>query len=108
MVNGRKDKLLVLETSKARQLSPINEVAEKSLRRVVRSDSGWHDYSCVPFRCQQVADGFGKDRVGVDVACGGEWIAVALAKELADTVGGVYGGDELGMQGGIFLKQLCD
>ena len=79
----------------------LRNVSEKKLACIVRCDSRGQDDSRPSIWPNQTKNGFSENGVGVDVAFGGERKAVALAEEFADAVGGVDGGDELGVQGWV-------
>ena len=98
VMHCREDELLVLKPSKLSRLtSASGQVAEKVLGGVIGRDAGRHNNACASAWIEQVADGFSKDGVSIDVTSGGEREAVALAKKFADAIGGVDGSDKLGV-----------
>ena len=86
----------------------LRKMGEERFTGIAGRNAGRQNYACSPVCAKQSADCFGKDRVSVDVAFGGERKAFALAEEFADAIGGVDGSDKFGVQRGIFLDEFRD
>src|SRR5436309_3808085 len=96
----------VIEAEKRCQFALLNDVAEEMLSCAVCCNSRRQDDSGAPICREQLVDGFGEHRVGIDVARGGEREAFALAEKLAGAIGSMNGGDELRVKRWILIAEF--
>jgi len=105
-VHGGKHGVAVLEVEEADDLALLVEVGEEVLAGRVGGDAGRQDDAGAAGGVEQAADGFGKVGVSVDVAAGGQRATGAVAEVFAGAVGGMDGGDELGEERGVLLREF--
>ena len=81
-VHSFEEWLAVLEVVETRQTALLNEVLEEVLRGGIRGDAGRQHQPHPPIPGHQTPRRLGKDRVGVDVAPAGKWVAARVAHQV--------------------------
>ena len=101
-VHGGKQGITVFNVVQADQPPALRDVAKVGLGAVIRGNAGGHDKARAACGRGDVQHGFGKQRVGVDIAHAGERVAPAFAAidvhEHAAGLCGAPGVDEFGVQ----------